>query len=266
MKSKKSVIKIAKWKMVLYVVGSIAGFASSAILLFLACSFGEGPLINYFLGFSSSLIVTVLFALLLELISLQEQNDKRKRQRNMYLLPVKEYITKLIGMSTCCDLPTGVKRHYTYDDFPTLLKRCFEAYCDTMVKIATGDRTCKTINEAYRYKNGIQKYSIEPLMSSINSIVDNRYYLMANDIFTKTEIWYLENLRDSADYLKLPYMEETKKNRNSAVLEIDYPEEPVNDIVKNNYDSAIKRFMVDLETVTNAFDELKSFKSIKFES
>lgn len=266
MKRKKNVIKIAKWKLALYLGSFLAGVVLSVVLIILAYRFGNDPLINYFLGFSSSLIITVIFAYLLELISLQEQNDKRQRQRNMYLMPVKRYAGGLLAYVTCCDWPLGVKRCYTYAELPVLMKRCFDAYCVCIEKIAAGDRTCKTINEAYNYKQGIQQYTMEPLMTSIDNIVNNQFCLIADNVFTEEEIQKLHAFRDSATYLKLPFMDELKKDRNIAVVEIDYPKEPVNDIVKNNFDSAIKRFMVDLEVVTNAFDELKSLRNIKFES
>lgn len=264
MKSKNSVIKIAKWKKALYLGGFITGVVLSAILIFFAYRLDNDPLINYFLGFSRSLIITVMFAYLLELISLQEQNDKRQRQRNMYLMPVKRYAGGLLACVTCCDWPLGIERSYAFEDLPVLMKRCFDAYCVCIEKIAAGDRTCKTINEAYNYKRGIQQYKMEPLMTSIDNIVNNQFCLIADNVFTEGEIQELQTFRDSTTYLKLPFMDELRKDRNVAVVEIDYPKEPVNDIVKRNFETSIKRYMGCLEVVIRDFEELRPLKDMKF--
>ena len=41
------------------------------------------------------------------------------------------------------------------------------------------------LNKAFNYKNGIQKYSVEPLIAAIDDVLKNQYSLIADDVFTK---------------------------------------------------------------------------------
>lgn len=87
--------KMAKWKKILYLGGLLIGVLLSIISILFAYRVDNDPLLNYLIGFSASLIITVIFAFLLELIAIKEQNDKLSKKRKMFLLPIKSYISAL---------------------------------------------------------------------------------------------------------------------------------------------------------------------------
>lgn len=87
--------KMAKWKKILYLGGLLIGVLLNIISILFAYRVDNDPLLNYLIGFSASLIITVIFAFLLELIAIKEQNDKLSKKRKMFLLPIKSYISAL---------------------------------------------------------------------------------------------------------------------------------------------------------------------------
>lgn len=92
----------------------------------------------------------------------------------------------------------------------------------------------------------------------------NQYSLIAEDVFTEKEIHVLKSFKESAELLKLPYLDTLSRDRNIAHANIDFPKEPVNNLVKRNYKSAIKRFIGDLKNMISKFEELKPIESLEY--
>ena len=95
--------KLSKPKLILYVVSLVLSVLACAILILLRFHLNrtgeqEEPtkyLVDFFVGLCSSVSVTILFAFLLDLISLRESNEKKKIKRNLYLNPIKSEIMVL---------------------------------------------------------------------------------------------------------------------------------------------------------------------------
>lgn len=60
--------KMAKWKKILYLGGLLIGALLSCASILFAYRVDNNSLLNYLIGFSAALIITVIFAFLLELI------------------------------------------------------------------------------------------------------------------------------------------------------------------------------------------------------
>lgn len=83
-------------------------------------------------------------------------------------------------------------------------------------------------------------------------------------MFTEKEIHVLKSFKESAELLKLPYLDTLSCDINIAHENVDFPKEPVNDLVKGNYKSAIKRFIVDLKNMISTLEELKPIESLEY--
>lgn len=176
---------MAKWKKTLYLGGLLIGVLLSIISILFAYRVDNDPLLNYLIGFSASLIITVIFAFLLELIAIKEQNDKLSKKRKMFLLPIKSYISALFMHCAFMECWQNENKKYTYNDFANLFKKAFDSYCVYVEQIVDDNRNCELLNKAFNYKNGIQKYSVEPLIAAIDDVLKNQYSLIADDVFTK---------------------------------------------------------------------------------
>ena len=165
--------KMAKWKKILYLGGLLIGVLLSIISILFAYRVDNDPLLNYLIGFSASLIITVIFAFLLELIAIKEQNDKLSKKRKMFLLSIKSYISALFMHCAFMECWQNENKKYTYNDFANLFKKAFDSYCVYIEQIVDDNRNCELLNKAFNYKNGIQKYSVEPLIAAIDDVLKN---------------------------------------------------------------------------------------------
>lgn len=255
-------MKLLKWKKILYSVGLAVGIVSSAVSVGLSYRFENNPIVNYFIGFSASLIITILFAWLLEMISLNESNKQLIKRRNVFLLPISEYISSMFIRCQVDFNEKASKDTDFYNCFETSLKQDFSLYCIYIDKLVDNNRDCDLINGAYDFKFGIQVYSVEPLLEVLDTIISQKYYLLAEGLFSRGQIEIIKSFRREVDMLKLPYMDVLSRDRNIAHENIDWPKEPVNDLVRQNYNTAIVGFIHSLKTMTHEFDELKSIERI----
>lgn len=256
--------KTTKGRKILYLSCSLIGIFLSGISILLAYYVRNDPLINYFIGFSSSLIITVIFAYFLEIITLQERNYNLIKKRRMYLLPIENHIRSLFNSCAICEYSRTGKAKYSFNDFTNLLKNSFESYCTYIDKIVFDNRNCDLLNKANSYKNGIQKYSVEQLMADIDNILDNRFNLVVDEVFDEKELSILMIFKKSAEHMKLPYLDTLSYDENTAHATVDIPKQPVNEIVKGNYDSAIKNFIENLKKLISEFRELKQIETMEY--
>lgn len=230
MKSKKSVIKIAKWKIVLYFAGIAIGIVMSVIVILLSFRFNNNPLLNYFSGFFSSLIVTVIFAWLLERISIHEQNNKRRSYRLSWLSPIADCVQSLFYRTaafvcTC----TGEKREYRFEDFSDLLKNAFDFYCVFAEGTNNGDKVKGTIDDARRYKSEVEEDYIQFVTSEIKRVIDNEYALMADGVLSGAEISFLGGLLGASQRLNLPDLNVASNDDGNVPEMQDKTKELIND-------------------------------------
>ena len=122
----------------------------------------------------------------------------------------------------------------------------------------------ETANCLTKHSTTKTEYSVEPLIAAIDDVLKNQYSLIADDVFTEKEIHILKSFKESAELLKLPYLDTLSRDRNIAHENVDFPKEPVNDLVKGNYKSAIKRFIEDLKNMICTFEELKPIESLEY--
>lgn len=260
---KRNAIKIVKWKKTLYIISLLSGVLLSVISILLAYKFGNNPLVSYFLGFSSSLIITVVFAYLLELISLHDQNEKRKKQRLTLLLPVIECVKGLLFRTAVfASAGSDDVREYCYEDFDDLLKKAFDYYC-AFVKDPT--KKHETIELSNRYKYETQHYCVEPLVSFIDIILNNRYALMADEVMNESEISILEGLKEISVHMGLPDLDGTKTNEDCPTrLENDGTNGLASNSDREKYYMLVELFTNTLEDLVRTIEELEPLENLKF--
>lgn len=262
--------KISKPKLILYVISLVLSVLMCLILILLRFNLIKTGwqeettkyFIDFFVGLFSSVFVTILFAFLLDQISLRESNKKKKTKRNLYLAPIEDKITELFS-GACSSLDENMV--YTFNDFVMVLIKNFDGYCDVIKKISHGGNDdCKLLNEAYNYKNGIEVHRINPLIEAIDEILSARYILISDGLFAQKEISQLCFFKEDLEKLRLPYLDTLSKDENVGRAFIDWPKETINDLVKQNYKSAAKAFFHTLEGICNTIPEFERFSLLKF--
>ena len=261
--------KLPKSKMILYISGLALSVLVFLILILIRFNLNlveeqketATYFIDFFIGLCSSVFVTILFAFLLDQISLRESNEKKKNKRNLYLNPIK---INIAGLFFRACLPPDEFKGCTINDFSSILNRDFDEYCAVIEKISHGEsRDCKLLSEAYNLKYGIEDYSINPLIKAIDEILGAYNILLSEGLLNQNELIQLHYFKDDIEKLRLPYLGTLSKDKNSAHDYIDWPKEPINDIVKANYKGFTKAFQASLIGICNTIPELKSILDIK---
>ena len=262
---KKRLLGIPYRRFILYCVLIGIGIILSVIFIILGYKFNDS-IINYFLGFSASMIVTVLFAYLIDYVGQKELRDIEKAKRVIYIQPISMKIIELYHRIMLFNLNEGriEDKEYKFDDFEYFYKLTFTDYCRYLDSLLNGNRPLMEVNAAFGIKNSIQEWCLKEIVNNIELIISNKPVLKAESLFNDKELYMLERLKELSENLYLPYLGTLSSDKNTAKAFIDWPKESVNDIVKNNYNGQIKAFVNELKRIATDFDELKTILNVKF--
>lgn len=262
---KHRIFGVSRRRFFLYCISMLIGVALSVLFIALGTIYNNS-VINYFLGFSASLIITVIFAYLIDFIGQKEIRDLEKTKRTLYLQPISMKIIELFHRIMFFNITSKEfeDREYTIDDFETCYKRVFLDYCKYLEKLIGENRPLPEVNAAFGIKNSIQEWCLKEIVRSVNVILDNEIVIKAESLLNDKELFLLERLKEIAEHLHLPYLDTMSSDKNTAKAFIDWPKEQVNDIVKNNYNGQIRALVNELKSMAKTFDEFKSIINIKF--
>lgn len=262
---KKRLLGIPYRRFILYCLLMGIGIVLSVIFVVLGYKYNNS-ITNYFLGFSASMVVTVLFAYLIDYIGQKELRDIEKTKRVIYIQPIIMKIMELYQRVMFLNLNEGriEDKEYIFDDFEEFYKLTFADYCRYLDCLLNGNRPLREVNVAFGIKNCIQEWCLKEIVNSIDLIIDNKPVLKAESLFKDSEIFMLERLKELSENLYLPYLDTLSSDKNTAKAFMDWPKESINDIVKNNYNGQITAFIRELKQMANNFEEFKNILDIKF--
>ena len=262
---KKRLLGIPYRRFILYCILIGIGVILSVIFIILGYKYNNS-IINYFLGFSASMIVTVLFAYLIDYIGQKELHDIEKTKRVIYIQPISMKIIELYHRIMFLNLNEGriEDKEYKFDDFEEFYKLTFADYCRYLDSLLNGNRPLMEVNAAFGIKNSIQEWCLKEIVNNIELIISNKSVLKAESLFNDRELHMLERIKELSINLYLPYLDTLSSDKNTAKAFMDWPKESVNDIVKNNYNGQIKAFVHELKQMAYSFEEFQNVVNVKF--
>ena len=261
---KKRILGVSNKRFFLYFISLIIGVLFSFLFIILGFYFDDS-LINYFLGFSASSIITVIFAYLIDLINQQEKIDIEKAKRSIYIQPISMKIVELFHRVMLLSIGAEERDiEYTFDDFEKCFQKVFSDYCRYLSLLIGENKPLLEVNAAFNIKDGIQKWVLKDIVQNIDSMMNNLAVIKIEGLFDDGEIYSLQRLKQIVENLYLPYLDTLNLDKNTAKSFVDWPKAEVNDIVKNNYRVAIVTFVDEVKQLAKTFNEFAVLKDLKF--
>ena len=254
----------SKKRFYLYFIVFIFSILLSVVMIILNY-YTSNPVINYFIGFSASLIITDVFAYVLDCISTSELLQIKKIQRQIYIEPVKNNMHNLLFSTFMLrdNYYPNLEKNYSLDDFANSLIDLFRKYKE-YISVLVLERQVEAVNCACNIKKGIEIYCVNQLLYNINLLLDNKYFLKIEGLFNENELISLKILYEYLEKLKFPYLNTIEKNDNKAIERIEWPDENIESIVENNFISNAKGLQSQILMIIKTFPEMESLTKITY--
>lgn len=253
--------KMTKIRKVFYIITLIVGIILSIGSIHLEeYKYSNSPRVDYFIGISASLIITVLFAFIIEWIAIDEQNNIILKKRKFYILPMKNYISDLFIYSILFVERENHEKKYVFDDFSRILKQAFELYFSSKNQLSKNTiRYSALINKEY-FEFLITQLTITPLIKLIYGILNNQYLLIIDNVFEEDEIRTFKELIKTLQ--ALVHLCSSDLNSKSEVTDI--PKELSDYFFKEMCEEKVNEFVGNLKKAINKIEELKVLEKIAF--
>ena len=244
------------WLYLLFLVLSLLiGIAS----IILGC-FWNNSLLNFLLSLSASLVATPIFAYLLELIVSKQENNKKRMHRSMFVEPIATQINVLAFRIQALAGENIDRANNAIEYFENNYNKVFLEYCNLVSIIKNNRNDLMVLNKAFNIKNGIEKYSIEPIEKSLDALFKSEFLIKDESLISDIQIYKLKLLDEKIRDLKLPFLNELKSDYNHSTTIIDWPDTDISDLTKSNYLSSIKMLVSIINDLANNLDEFSSWK------
>lgn len=226
----------------------------------------NNPVVNYFIGFSASLLITDVFAYVLDFIGNSESYELKKQKRQIYIEPIKNYMINLLFSTFMLrdNYYPNSNCEYTLESFADSLIAVFKKYEELILILVTGTRPLDVINDANNIKNGVEKYNVNQILYNLDAILNNKHFLKAEGLFNENEINCLKILYDELEKVKFPYLNTKEKDENKSIAKMEWPDEKISSIVKNNFISNAEGLQRHILMLIKIFPEMESLTKIKY--
>lgn len=261
---KECLFGVSKKRFYLYFIVFIFSILLSVVMIILNF-YTSNPVINYFIGFSASLVITDVFAYVLDCIGNSELQQIKKQKRQIYMEPVKNYMCNLLFSTFMLrdNYYPDLEKEYSLDDFANSLIDVFRKYKE-YISVLVRERQIEAINCACNIKNGIEIYCVNQLLYNINVILGNKHFLKTEGLFNENELISLKILYDNLEKLKFPYLNTSEKDDNKAIARMEWPDENIKSIVENNFISNAKGLQSHILMLIKIFPEMESLTKISY--
>lgn len=221
---------MSKRKNVIYAILLGLGISLSILIIVLAYFFNN-PIINYFLGFSASIIVSVLFSLILDVMSARDIKKKIYEEKKNYLLEIKSKLSELMFKLT----KIGTAFNKGFEKIDELLNAFFDDYCKEINNLyynTVNENTYFLLSSTRLY---INDQCLDSIKSVLNRIINNKQSLISNGVFSNYEIYVFEQFLIIICRIVFPYSDSFSLNLDTYERVIVRPNKPVSDSVINNF-------------------------------
>lgn len=257
-KSNKTILYVEKVHFLIYLITLIIGVLSSIGIIWVGWHF-ENALINYFLSLTASLIVTPLFAYMIDVANSKTHKDELSEKRNMLLKPLINNIVAMMGRTMIIwnygDLQD---REINYANIEFCIDSLLDKYVICIDKLSQQNRDIKLVNESFNIKQW-EEYGIREIEKQLKSILDNQISLIAENILTQNDCFHFNLLYSAISSAKLPYLS-MLHDKNISKATVDWPQMPLSDIDKNNLHSSFKFFVSTLKSVVSHISDFNSLE------
>lgn len=262
-KVRKIILFVEKTHFFIYLITLSMGFLSSIAILLIGWYF-ENAIINYFLSLTASLVITPLFAYMIDVANSKSHKDELAEKRKLLLNPLINNIAAMIGRTLIIwNYEDSQDKEISYANFESCIDVLLDKYIVCIQQLSQQDRNIRLLNECFNIKQW-EEYGIREIEKQLRTFLDNQINLISENIFSQNDYYYFNLLYNSVEKARLPYLSMVQ-DKNISKATVDWPQRPLSDIDISNLHSSFKFFVSTLKSVvTNIadFNSLKEF-SIK---
>lgn len=257
-KNKNNVLCVDKVHFIIYLITLIIGLLSSIGIILLGWHF-ENVLINYFLSLTASLIITSIFAYLLDVANSKSHEVELATKRTLLFNPLKNEIAAMMGRTSIIwNYEDLQDKEINYANIESCVDSLLNKYIICIDKLSKQGRDIKLINESFNIKQW-EEYGIREIEKQIKIILDNQITLISENILMQEDCIYLNLLYKSISNAKLPYLS-IVYDKNISKATVEWPQSSLSDIDINNLHSSFKYFISILKSVIANISEFNSLE------
>lgn len=250
------ILYVPKIHFYIYLIVILTGLASSLAIIWVGMYF-DNSIINYFLSFTSSLVITPFFAYMIDVANSKIHNKNIKAKRQLFLNPLIGNILATIGRTSIIwNYNDFNEKDITFLNVEYLIDALLDKYVICINKLSQNNRDDVLINESFNIKNW-EEYGFREIEKQLKLLLDNQMTLINEEIFTAKDYFYFNLLYSAVEKARLPYLS-VKINKNISKASVDWPQIPLSDIDINNLHSSFKHFISQLKIIISNIDDFKS--------
>lgn len=262
MVKKKNLFGVKKSRFVVYISGFVIGLIASIVAILFDLHF-KNSVTSYFVGFAASLVVTDVFAYIVDRLNCFALKDQTAFS---YITPLKDNITELFFRVMS---HLNEKKEYSINDFKDGLVKSLDEYSGYLDKIIVNRDDLVALNMADAIKRYNEKRCIQNIRNEVDRIYHNRYELIANKIIDEQEMFGFEMMRDTLKYISYPFFDILEPKESGEKGRIIWPERHIDEIYKHNFEASCSQFvdfLIELSKNNKNFSFIKNLKLITNEN
>lgn len=235
--------------------------SSVAVVLLGICY--NNSLINYFLSLTASLVITPLFAYMIDVANSKMQKTQLSEKRKLFLNPLINNISATIGRSMIMWNYEDLRdRTISYANFESCIDAILDKYVICLAKLVRQRDEIRLVNESFNIKHW-EEYGFREIEKQLKIILDNQINLLAEDVFSQNDIFHLNLLYDAVCKARLPYLSMTY-DKNISKAAVDWPQAPLTDLDIGNLHRAFQFFVSTLKNTVAFISEFKVLETFSF--
>ncbi|MDE7406492.1 MAG: hypothetical protein K2M89_06440 [Clostridiales bacterium] len=254
---RKYILNVPTLHFIIYAVSAGVGILSSVLVVWLGFLY-ENAVINYFLSFTASLVITPIFAYFIDVSNSRIQKTTLQEKRGMLLYPIAGSIMATLSrMVTFCN----------YDEFKDKeidlnnIEECTHIILDKYVIVIR--KWCNQIidNELRDEYLNFWKWEVIGFIDmekQLKIILDNQVALLSEGIMDLMEIYSLNRLYETVEQARLPCFKDQDWNTNTSTF--NWPTAPIAENDINNLHKAFTNFFSMLKRAIEIIPEFKIIK------
>lgn len=257
-KVSKTILFVEKTHFFIYLITLSIGFLSSIATILIGWYF-ENAIINYFLSLTASLVITPLFAYMIDVANSKSHKNELVEKRNLLLNPLINNIAAMMGRTLIIwNYEDLQDKEISYTNFETCIDALLDKYIVCIQQLSQQNRNIGLVNESFNIKQW-EEYGVREIEKQLKTFLDNQINLISENIFSQNDYFYFNLLYNSVEKARLPYLSMVQdKNISKAI--VDWPQMPLSDIDISNLHSSFKFFVSTLKSVVTNIADFNSLK------
>lgn len=249
------ILYVPKIHFIIYLATLISGLISSIAIVWVGIYFNNS-IINYFLSFTASLVITPFFAYMIDVANSKIHKKILTEKRQLFLNPLIGNILALLGRTSII---------WNYDDFrdkeiafsniEDFIDALLNKYVICISNLSQQNRDIRLVNESFNIKHW-EEYGFREIEKQLKQLLDNQMNLINESIFTSKDYFYFNLLYSAVEKARLPYLT-VEQDKNISKTVVDWPQMPLSEIDINNLHSSFKFFISTLKNVIANLDDFK---------